>query len=189
MYRKEQILLFAEGYDTSMTPAEDYDLWVRLSMHSAARLTNLPEILCNYRICHKDEKYKERQQHRANLVRKKLLHSIGLTPTSKEFAAHLVLSLWSTTLSLSEIWACKKWIDKLFAAALNAEPAYERKALERELKYRWSWLCENNIVACVFGLVFFCSEFAEFSAKRILTFFKIAVKTIFKKMCGKPACV
>jgi glycosyltransferase involved in cell wall biosynthesis len=170
MYRKEQICASVGGYDTSMPPTEDYDLWARLSMNPAARFANLPDILCRYRYNGKDEKYKAVQQHKANLVRKKLLRSIGLTPSDKEFAAHLGLSLWNNTLSFSDLWACKKWLGKLSAAALNAEPAYERVTLERELQRRWLALCENNLAASAYGLIYFCSGFAEFSLCRLLSF-------------------
>ena len=186
MYRKEQIHVDAGGYDASMPLAEDYDLWARLSANPASRFANLPGIFYSYRLRDKGEKYREILQNKANIVRKKLLRSIGLTPTDKEFAAHLALSLWSKTLSLSEIWACKKWISKLYAAAINADPAYEREALKRELQYRWAMLCSRNMVASAFGLVYFCSEFSEFSGKQVFRFSKRVLKKIFKILRGKP---
>ena len=181
IYRKEQICNYAGGYDTSMPPAEDYDLWARLSMKPDARFANLPEIFYRYRYDDKNEEHQELQHHKANLVRKKLLRHIGLTPTDKEFAAHLALSLWSKTLSRSELWACKRWLSKLHAAALTADPAYGREALERELKRRWFALCRNNLAASAFGLIYFCSEFAE-----IFKVIKLAVKKFLQSLCGNP---
>ena len=183
IYRKEPVSLHAGGYDTSLSLAEDYDLWARLSIHPAVRFANLPEILCKYRVSHQDKKYKERLQLYANIVRKKLLCSIGLTPTDKEFAAHLALSLCSRTLSFSEVWDCKKWLSKLYVAALTAESAYEREALRHELQYRWLELCKNNIVASVFGLMYLCSEFRIFSIKLLLKFAKLIIKNIHKTLC------
>ena len=186
IYRKEQICVYAEGYDNSMPPAEDYDLWVRLSMNSTVRFANLPEVLCRYRYYGKEEKHTELQKRKANLVREKLLHHINLIPSDKEFVAHLSLSLWSKTLSLSDVWVCKKWLSKLYATATNAESAYNKEALEYELKYRWKILCENNIIASAFGIVYFCSEFADFSFRQVLKFVKFGLKKILKKLYGKP---
>jgi glycosyltransferase involved in cell wall biosynthesis len=179
IYRKEQICAYAGGYDASMPLAQDYDLWARLSMNPAVRFANLPEVFCQYRYYGKDIKYKEQQQGQANLVRKKLLNNIGLTPSGEEFAAHLALSLKNKTLSRSDLWACKKWLSKLYAAALTAEPAYERETVERELKHCWFALCKNNIAASSFGLIYFCSEFSEFSIKRLL---RLSVKTLWRRV-------
>jgi len=178
MYKKDQVCLYAGGYDTSLPLAQDYDLWARLSMNPVVRFANLPETLCRYRIGGKDKKYSEFQQSKANLVREKLLSNIGLTPSEEEFAAHLALSLWKRTLSFSDIWACKKWLSKLYVAAINAEPAYERETLKNELQYRWLVLCMNNITASAFGLIYFCSEFRQFSIKLVLRFAKWSIKNI-----------
>lgn len=187
MYKKEQICVYAGGYDASMPPTEDYDLWARLSMNPDARFANLPIILCRYRTYDTRQEYGELKYRKANLVREKLLHHIGLTPTDKEFAAHLALSLWSTTLSFSDIWACRKWLSKLYVAALNADPAYDREALRHELQYRWRKLCAMNFAASAFGLMYFCSEFAEFSSKRIFMFIKSVLQKNLKNLCGKAA--
>jgi hypothetical protein len=187
IYRKELILAYAGGYDASMPPAEDYDLWARLSMHPGVRFANLPEVLYRYRHHDKNAQYAEQKQDKANLVRKKMLRTLGLTPGDEEFAAHLALSLWSKTLSRSELWTCKKWLDTFNAAARTVEPACGRKALERELKRRWRWLCENNIAACAFGLIYFRSAFADFSAKQMVIFMKRTIKKLLQRLFGTAA--
>jgi len=185
IYRKAQVSKYAGGYDISMPLAQDYDLWARLSMNPAVRFANLPEILYRYRCSGRnaeDLKFQQRKA-KANLVRQKLLRHIGLSPSKEEFAAHLALSLWSKKLSRADLWACQKWLGKLYAAALAAEPAYDRKTLERTLKRRWLSLCANNIAASALGLVYFCSEFSD-------TFMgiKIAVKKFLKRRGGKTLC-
>jgi glycosyltransferase involved in cell wall biosynthesis len=46
-FRKESILE-AGGYDPFFFPAEDYELWVRLS--TKCRLANIPAVVCRYRV-------------------------------------------------------------------------------------------------------------------------------------------
>jgi len=183
MYRKAQLGAYAGGYDISMPPAEDYDLWARLSMSPGARFANLPEIICRYRIYDKDKTYEARKQAKADLVREKLLRHIGLSPSEKEFRAHLALSLRPKMHSRSDLWACQKWLKKLRAAALAAEPAYGGEELERELKVRWLALCENNIAASAFGLTYFASEFSERSSQEL---FRVA-RILWRVFLGRIA--
>jgi glycosyltransferase involved in cell wall biosynthesis len=178
VFRKEVVRAVASGYDPAMPLAEDYDLWTRLSMNPAARFANIPEVLVRYRSpAGKPADYKIRQLAYANTVREKLLRGIGLSPDQREMSAHLALCLLRPEkLSLPEMWACKKWLDKLYAAAIAAEPPYEPKPLKAELRTRWAALCDNNFAASACGLMYFCSEFGEFSVGRVWKIVKGAMK-------------
>ena len=182
MYRRDQICAYAGGYDSSMPPAEDYDLWARLSKNPAVRFANIQDHLYRWRIYPKNNEYYEQQQHKSNLVRKKLLYNIGLTPSEEEFSAHLNLSFFYTEkiLSLPEMWACKKWLIKLYKAAINSETKYEPNALTIELKNRWKAFCEINSGMSIWSMIYFCSEFSEFSMKLLLKFVKLA---LINKLC------
>jgi len=190
MYRKEVISIYAGGYDPSLPPAEDYDLWARLSMKSSVRFANLPEILFRYRIyrvADEYKKYSELKQQMANLVRRKLLRNIGLLPTDKEFSAHFDLAMGRTLSNkifrFSDMWACKKWLSKLYTAAINAEElVYERETLKSEMKSRWKMLCKHSSEGTVFCLIYFCSEFHDFSFELFARLLKRTAKNILKRI-------
>jgi glycosyltransferase involved in cell wall biosynthesis len=168
MYRKERVLGLAGGYDSAFPLAEDYDLWARLSMRPEARFANLRDVLCRYRFGGKEGAYYDRIEQKANLVRKKLLGHIGLVPADEEFAAHLLLTRWDKKPAASDLRACEKWLHELYAAGLKADKAYGRKALKREMKYRWAKLCEKNLAASLGGLAYFKSGFRGFYMNRLV---------------------
>jgi hypothetical protein len=95
------------------------------------------------------------------------------------------LSLFTPVRSVSELWACDKWLHKLFQAAKVGKYPYEDTFLREELKFRWLRLCENNLKASALGAIYFCSEFGDFSIKRILRFAKIVVKKIWRAIVHK----
>ena len=86
MFRKDILVTNNVIYDVLMEPAEDYDLWVRLS--SMGKLHNLQECLVHYRV-HEGQVSAIRNKKQiqvANQVRLKLLQllGVGISPYENE---------------------------------------------------------------------------------------------------------
>ncbi|MBX9888400.1 MAG: glycosyltransferase [Flavobacteriaceae bacterium] len=89
MFRKDVLLVNNLMYDVLMEPAEDYDLWVRLS--SMGKLHNLQECLLHYRV-HDGQVSAIRNKKQiqvANQVRLKLLQLLGTAFSPYENGVYL----------------------------------------------------------------------------------------------------
>tara|TARA_R110000787_G_scaffold184181_4_gene296051 strand:+ start:1593 stop:2630 length:1038 start_codon:yes stop_codon:yes gene_type:complete len=84
MMRKSSLLKLETIYNSSMEPAEDYDLWVRLL--PIGKLYNLNEVLLNYRVhdLQVSEKNRTRQLSQAFEAKFKLLEYLECTFDSEE---------------------------------------------------------------------------------------------------------
>jgi glycosyltransferase involved in cell wall biosynthesis len=76
MMRTSVIHQFNIEYDQSLEPAEDYDMWVRLS--SFGTIVNIPEPMLQYRVHDNNESIikKEKQEQAVFITRKKLFQSL-----------------------------------------------------------------------------------------------------------------
>lgn len=106
MYRKD-VILSVGGYNESMPPAEDYDLWSRLLLERTVQFANIPEVLLRYR-SHSDanrDAYHEKQNAVADSVRIKIFQHLGINPSTEELHVHGFFS------DARPIYALKKWKD------------------------------------------------------------------------------
>lgn len=71
------------SYDASLEPAEDYDLWNRIS--DVGQLHNIPQVLLKYRVHEQNESVvKKEKQDRAVLeIRKGMIRKLLLPPSAK----------------------------------------------------------------------------------------------------------
>lgn len=92
MFRRK-FVLGVQGYRESMVPAEDYDLWGRLSLMPGCRFANLDAVLLRYRAYPgKNRKDYIHQQHEKALeVAGNLLQSLGIETFEQDREAHAVL--------------------------------------------------------------------------------------------------
>lgn len=88
MIRRGLLLDHGIYYDSRYAHAEDYDLWVRLA--EVSRLTNIQEVLLQYRqhdtqVSHV---HKDAQHKNADRIRMRQLNSLGIIPSTWEWANH-----------------------------------------------------------------------------------------------------
>ena len=92
MFRREPVLA-AGGYDASMSPAEDYELWSRLAEIPGWRFANLEPALLRYRAYPGEDRhaYWSRQRKMALCVGSARLAGLGITESGLDIEAHAVL--------------------------------------------------------------------------------------------------
>ena len=88
MIRKRVLDDYNLHYDGRYSPAEDYDLWVRMSEYCS--FTNLPEPLVRYRL-HQNQSSEigaKRQSDSANRVRSRLIEDMGVHIKNNDLPIH-----------------------------------------------------------------------------------------------------
>ncbi|MBC5841443.1 glycosyltransferase family 2 protein [Flavobacterium sp. F-380] len=119
MFRKDILVANNLMYDILMEPAEDYDLWVRLS--SMGKLHNLQECLVHYRV-HDGQVSAIRNKKQiqvANQVRLKLLQLLGVAFSPYENGVYLKAIEKKEQLSFEEFEILVNLKIKLVDANLN----------------------------------------------------------------------
>lgn len=89
--RKDILTEHQIRYSDQYKHAEDYDLWVQIS--KVSQLTNLPEILLNYRHHEKQgtQVHNTVQKESAAAIRKKYLHELGFSCTEEQLKIHSII--------------------------------------------------------------------------------------------------
>ena len=95
--RKEILVQYLYLFDLDYPPAEDYDLWEKISRH--CEVANIPEILTYYRL-HSlqttfSDEARKKQIESAWKVQKRMLRSLNIFPNKKEKEIHLKIGLQS----------------------------------------------------------------------------------------------
>ena len=119
MFRKDILAAHNVRYDQVMEPAEDYDLWVRLS--SIGKLHNLRECLLQYRVHDSQVSVirNEKQNQVANQVRLKLLQVVGAEISASESTVYIKAIEKKDQLSFDEFEILLNLKAKLFDANRN----------------------------------------------------------------------
>lgn len=91
MIRKSFLDKYSLTYDESVNKGQDYDMWERCSVFG--KVAVMREVLLYYRIHDKQitSQFKSAQVMTAEMVMKRRLARIKLSPSEEEFEAHLVL--------------------------------------------------------------------------------------------------
>lgn len=105
-------------YDGNVKKGQDYDMWERCSKFG--KLAVMDEVLLFYRIHDKQitSQFKSEQVTTAEMVMRRRLSRIGLTPTDAEYEAHLTLKGVSNKSSIADV---ETWGKKIIEANNNAE--------------------------------------------------------------------
>lgn len=162
IYRRDIILRELGGYGPDTVPAEDFDLWMRLSAIPAVQFANLPDVLLRYRYSTNSHNvaYKAKQKTTADRVRKDYLHMAGIDATDAEMKAHDFLVSFPENPSPVELWGCKRWMTKLYFGVANSgicNPAIFHK----ELMWRWQRLVGRSQHNPLVIGVYLASEFGD----------------------------
>ncbi|BFU94011.1 MAG: hypothetical protein NTNFB02_07330 [Nitrospira sp.] len=128
------------SYDAARLHAEDYDLWVRASRHTA--LANIPNVLLKYRL-HPQQivrRYENEKHASARRIRKDQLEHLGILPAADELDLHQALSTWQFEAEWGFIDAAHTWLSKL-KNANEVTGLYEPRAFAQVLGHRWAAVC------------------------------------------------
>lgn len=140
IFRKEVISSIKQIYNPDFVPAEDYELWSRLS--SITKLANFPEILIRYRVHDKNISYvkSDKQIMQANKVRKQILKELKIIPTVEQLRVHDAICNWDKFYLLSNRTSCENWFNKISLANsltnYTSEKAMQKLVIEYENKLK-----------------------------------------------------
>ena len=140
MMRRELLMKTGLSYDVGYVHAEDYDLWVRATRHTA--LANIPEVLLRYRLHSQQvvQRHDAKKLASARLVRLAQLERLGIRPTEEELALHQALSIWQFQATTEFIGDSLVWLRKL-KTANEVAGVYPEPVFLNVLGQRWSALC------------------------------------------------
>jgi glycosyltransferase involved in cell wall biosynthesis len=143
MMRRELIDGAEAPFDPSFPPAEDYDLWERLSRN--CNVTNLPEVLTYYRVHAAQTSLTKADQRRQSVIRvqRRQLERLGILPSPAEMELHLAIGVeWATFSTTMDALRAQEWLHRLVAA--NGEHAvYPADAFRSMAGERWWYICRT----------------------------------------------
>jgi len=142
MMRRQLVVDRQFRFDAAYPPAEDYDLWERLSRDY--QIYNLGEVLTLYRT-HPNQT----SIHRAEMqndaiwsVQLRLLGSLEISPTEEEKSIHLDIGVrWKFAGTRDSVLRARDWLEKLDHANKRTR-AFPQPAFQRVLIERWLSVCQ-----------------------------------------------
>lgn len=144
MMRKEILNETKSWYDAELPLAQDYGLWAALMVHPKALFANLPDPLTVYRVPENPRPgYQQKQFNMANIVRGRILKSLGINPDKKIFTAHLAL-LYANADSFGRTPEECLAHGKMLLNANDKTKLTTREALESHLTRRLTRLTQNS---------------------------------------------
>ena len=133
-------------------PAEDYDLWTRLTAHRAAYLIRKP--LVRYRVHGNNVSNMEntKQEMQCERVLRYQLEKLGLRPEAEELKFHRKIGLLNTQFKLSSLRRAETWMMNIIAAN-EVTNIFDTKALMEVVADIWFSICikssGNSNQACL----------------------------------------
>jgi hypothetical protein len=129
----------ASGFDPSFSPAEDYDLFVRiLEKH---HLAILPKVLVDYRT-HTNNLTATQSEKMKNAVvgiQKRQLENLKLDISEEVMKLHYDISFGGNV----QVPEVEKWLIRI-KKANEQHPLYDQKSLHFVLSHRWVKIFERN---------------------------------------------
>jgi glycosyltransferase involved in cell wall biosynthesis len=126
-------------YNPDRPPAEDYDLWVRMSWE--VQTDNLPDVLVRYRV-HGNNISKLKRDILLQSVRQThlmQLERLGINATETELNLHKLIADFRSDIDKQEFSAALSWLERLFLSNQSAG-IYPQKAFEDEIRSRVLYL-------------------------------------------------
>lgn len=137
MVRRSCLAATELRFDTRFPPAEDYDLWERIS--SKNEVCNIPEVLTLYRI-HPNQisKIKSEEQKKAVwAIQSRLLQQLQIEPSEEEKSLHLDIGVgWHFVASKERVELTEAWLVKL-ACANDRSQVFSIEGFRQVLAERW----------------------------------------------------
>jgi glycosyltransferase involved in cell wall biosynthesis len=142
MLRRSVIEHDCMRFDLDCPPAEDYDLWERISCRS--RIANIPEFLTQYRIHGNQTSVMRAEQQKIAVwkIQSRLIAQLGLTASNEEKLIHLEIgAAWHFSGEKVSVFAAKQWLEKLAATNRKVE-FFPEPAFQQVLAERWAAICK-----------------------------------------------
>jgi len=130
-------------FDKAFPPAEDYDLWEKLSRVTC--LANIAKYLTYYRLHHDQTSVTlaEAQTSAVWRIQERQLSRLGVQATEEEREAHLRLGVrWDFIGDESWVERARTWLEKL-CAANEASGVFPKQAFDAVAAERWYWVCRG----------------------------------------------
>lgn len=164
MLRKRALDLHNFSYNILKEPAEDYDLWARLS--KVSKLYNLPEVLIHYRI-HEQQISKTKsniQIKSSNETKFMVWNFLEIDDNFKDFLQKIIAN---ENLNFEEIYNFKAFKNEIIS--LNSKQIFETNSLKNHL---------NKLEKKIISKYFF--NRLTYNPKLIIEYLKIKYQTNFK---------
>ena len=180
--RKDFILQKTQGYDPSVSFAQDYDLWVRLSLQTDALFSNIPEVYLRYRIDPNKPRdgYRNRQNQGSRNGRMLLLEKLGMPNDDQSEIFHCRICN-NDVFNAKELLLCSQWLQEMYASN-DKTKIYNPISLRKCLNYVWYTLCRKSCsIDRKSGLIYlqFNVPFLFSRAERI----RLLLQKFFKRIC------
>lgn len=124
-------------FDLDYPPAEDYQLWERISRQW--ELSNIPEILTLYRVhaAQTSVVKVEKQQAAIWAIQCQMLDQLDIAPTNDEMKLHIDIGAgWRFLDDRSRVNSAEQWLLRL-ASANSAKKVFPQAAFREVLAERW----------------------------------------------------
>lgn len=169
-------------YDRTFEPAEDYELWTRMS--SCGLVENLPEVLLHYRVHENQVSNLHSKIQRANDSKvKSLVLDKLISFDHKNYDKELVLELlspWCIQISCENLVKLKEFIADVVIENTNKKE-YDQKLLEQLLRRVW---LKYSFSAYNYNIKFLSIVFPGRLEKITRLSFKQSIKYIAKSIIG-----
>jgi len=132
MLRSSVVKSYSLYYDIDCPHTEDYELWTRMAQ--LTRITNIPDVLLNYRI-HGEQigaKHNAEQQVMGRKIVFNQLIGMGLLPTEDELNLHMDVCARRTQATEGFVQSVIVWFDKLRARNMETNH-FSQQSLENVL--------------------------------------------------------
>jgi len=153
--------------DVTYTPAEDYELWVRLSKLGKLNIYN--KFLVYYRVHDKNLTATQSEKMKASVIhiQKNQLEYIGIHANITDLHLHYK-ACYAKAESISQIQQIEKWFE--FILAQNKKAAYfDQSHLEHIVKHKWVKICTSNSQLGVKSIkTYLSSPLKKLSLKNVL---------------------
>jgi len=133
---RRQTLEESGGFNPDFAPAEDYDLWERITRTHAA--ANIPSVLTRYRIhdAQASVRGSALQASAVAQIQRRQLSRLGIQPDPDEWRVHALIGAnWGRGLRPEDLPAAKGWLMRLVEANQHYS-VFPRKAFAAVVRHR-----------------------------------------------------
>ena len=181
MLKKKFLIEHNLRFDLLFPPAEDYDLWERLS--NICKITNVPKVLTLHRT-HSAQiscLMAEKQKKSAWKVQERQINTLSIVPDEGENQLHLTIGInWQFCGARGFVESSKEWFEKLDRNNKELQ-VYKEPAFSMALSERFYAVCSSSAGIGLPAFFIFCSSPLHLhisfkSLKLLKLFMKCALK-------------
>jgi Glycosyltransferases involved in cell wall biogenesis len=142
MLRRKILTEQNQRFDLNYPPAEDYDLWERISNHH--QIANVPKFLTFYRLHENQTSYVNVLQQKSSVwnIQERQIKMFDIIYTDDEKQIHRKLGAWGFDESIDFLTHANKWLLKL-QNANSKKHIYPEPEFTNVLAERWFFACRG----------------------------------------------